>query len=166
MRAPGALGQGGDLRAARLPGLQALAGSSQATAVQAAGPVTMVTTATAFPAWCAWGPVWMWVGWLAFWMWETVEGGGGQTLFTHTLLKPRPQPGVLHRTFQKGALEKAREMGETRCRGNVGRRKGADVRGFWVVLDVQAGRPHTRRPSFTSDFHIHRLTGPHKGGRG
>lgn len=126
----------------------------------------MVIIVIVFLVWCVWGFVWMWVGWLVFWMWEIVEGGGGQTLFIYIFFKFRLQLGVLYRIFQKGALEKVREMGEIRCRGNVGRRKGVDVRGFWVVLDVQVGRFYIRRFSFISDFYIYRFISFYKGGRG
>lgn len=59
--APGAHSLGGDLRA---PGCQTVASSFQTTAVQAAGAVTMVTTAKAFPAWYVLGAAWMWM-WVA-----------------------------------------------------------------------------------------------------
>lgn len=115
--APGALSLGRGLRGARLPGLQAPAGSWQATVVQAAGPVTMVTTAKTFPACCPLGACIDVAAWLPFWVWEMVEGGGRETPVTRTLPKPIPQPGILGRTFQKGATEQARETGEARCKG-------------------------------------------------
>lgn len=100
----------------RVPGLQAPAGIWQAAVVQAAGHVTMVTTAKAFLACCALGACVDVEVELPFWVWEMVGGGGRQTSVTHTLPKPVPQPEVLGRTFQK-AVEQAREMEEARCKG-------------------------------------------------
>lgn len=59
----------------RVPSNQALAGG-MATAVQAAAPVTMVTTAKAFPAWCAMGASWLGKQVAAF---PGVGDGGGRS---------------------------------------------------------------------------------------
>lgn len=98
-------------------------------------------------------------GWLAFRCGRRLEGGGRQTLFTHTIPKSFPQLGVLGRTFQKQALEKVRAMGNARCRGEGGRRKEADHVGFLG----SSGCAHREAPHTVSLLYklilIHHLTG-------
>lgn len=57
---------------------------------QAAGPITMVTTAKALPACCALQACIDAAARLPFWVWEMAEGGGRQTPVPCTLPKPVP----------------------------------------------------------------------------
>ena len=91
----------------------------------------------------------MWMRVAAF---PGVEGGGRQTLFTHTLPKPLPQPGVLHRTFQKEAWRKLGKGGrqDAQSKWAEAREQTCAVSGqFWACThSVPASQAYFHIPCY------------------